>query len=93
MEVPIFDTQLAVYSEALALAKSPDDKRLALAGLARVANPRALELAKKLEADEAVKAEAKQAIEQISKSLEKSKPNSFELHGSRARAQAFLHLS
>lgn len=68
---PDLNTQLAVYSEALALAKSPDDKRLVLAGLARIADPKALELAKKLEADDAVKEEAKQAIEQISKSLEK----------------------
>ena len=67
---PDLDTQLAVYSEALTHAKSPDDKRLVLAGLARVKDARALELAKKLEADEAVKEEAKQAIEQISKSLE-----------------------
>lgn len=67
---PDIATQLAVYTEALALAKSPDEKRLILAGLGRVADPRALELARKLEQDEAVKEEAKQAIEQIAKSLE-----------------------
>jgi HEAT repeat protein len=68
---PDLETQLKVYAEALALAKSPDDKRLVLAGLGRVADARALELAKKLEADEAVKEEAKQAIEQITKATEK----------------------
>ncbi|NUM52125.1 MAG: HEAT repeat domain-containing protein [Candidatus Hydrogenedentes bacterium] len=67
---PDIETQLAVYTEGLALAKSPDEKRLVLAGLGRVADPRALELARKLEGDEAVKEEAKQAIEQITKSLE-----------------------
>lgn len=66
---PDLETQLKVYEEALTLAKTPDDKRLVLAGLGRVADARALELAKTLENDEAVKDEAKQAIEQITKAL------------------------
>ena len=68
---PDVDTKLKVYEEALALAKSPDEKRLVLAGLGELADVRALDLAKKLENDEAVKEEARQAIEQITKATAK----------------------
>lgn len=68
---PDLETKLKVYTEALGLARSADDKRLVLAGLGRVADARALELAKKLEHDEVVKEEAMQAIEQITKAMEK----------------------
>lgn len=53
------------------MAKSPNDKRLVLAGLGQVADARALPLAEKFAADEAVKDEAAQAIEQIKKATTK----------------------
>jgi len=55
---PDVDTKLKVFEEALGLAKTPDEKRLVLAGLGQLADARALELAKKLENDESVKEEA-----------------------------------
>jgi len=68
---PDADTKVKVFEEALGLAKSADEKRLILAGLGNLKDERALALAKKLEADAEVEAEAKQAIEQITKSIAK----------------------
>ncbi|MCC6489628.1 MAG: HEAT repeat domain-containing protein [Candidatus Hydrogenedentes bacterium] len=58
---------LRLYGEAFKIAASPDDKRLVLAGLAEIKDARALSLVEPLLSDEAVKAEAAQAAEQIKK--------------------------
>jgi HEAT repeat protein len=66
---PIEDT-LALYQEASTLAVSADDKRLVLAGLAEMRDERALALVEPYLADEEVKAEAAQASEKITNSLQ-----------------------
>lgn len=58
---------LRLYGEAFKMASSPDDKRLVLAGLAEIKDARALALLEPYLNDEAVKAEAAQAAEQIKK--------------------------
>ncbi len=57
--------RLKLCAEGLAAAQRPDEKRLGLAELGKVALPAALELAEKYRADTAVKAEAEVAARQI----------------------------
>ena len=66
VERPMEET-LRLYGEAFKMAASPDDKRLALAGLAEIKDAGALALLEPYLNDEAVKAEAAQAAEQIKK--------------------------
>jgi hypothetical protein len=63
------DLTLKLYEEALGMARTPDEKKLVLAGLAEVKDERAIKLIDPLTSDEQLKAEATQAIDQIKKNL------------------------
>jgi HEAT repeat protein len=60
---------VALYKDAIELATRPEEKKLALAGLAKVAHPEALKLAEGLAKTPALKAEAQQAAQAIRKAL------------------------
>jgi HEAT repeat protein len=56
---------LALYREAASLARSPEEKRMILSGLAKLRSPAALDYASSFLADEAVRAEAELAVVEI----------------------------
>ena len=66
--------RLKLCTDGLAAAQRPDEKRLGLAELGKVALPAALELAEKYRAEAAVKAEADVAARQIRAQLAKVQP-------------------
>jgi len=62
---------VALYKQAIEAATRPDEKKLALAGLAVVAHGDALKLAQSCANDAALKAEAEQAVGKIKAALAK----------------------
>jgi HEAT repeat protein len=63
------DRRLDMYRQSLALAKTPDDKKLALAGLADLRDPRALPLLTPLLDDEGTQQEAASAILRVTREM------------------------
>jgi HEAT repeat protein len=59
------------YKELLAGAKNDNDRKLILSALSGAAHPQALELAKSLVANDAVRAEAEIAVQKITEALKK----------------------
>ncbi len=63
------DQTLALYRDGLALASTPDDRRLALSGLAQLKSPAALDLAAESLKDPALRKEAEVAVLQIAQAV------------------------
>ena len=63
------DRKLDMYRQSLALARTPDDKKLALAGLADLRDPRALPLLTPLLDDENTQQEAAAAILRVTREM------------------------
>jgi HEAT repeat protein len=68
------DQRWAMCKEAMAAAKRPEEKKLGLTELARVAHPEALQLAETLCGEEAVRGEAEAAVVRIASALAGSHP-------------------
>ncbi len=79
------EDRFPVLAEAVRIAKRPEEKRQALAGLARVETPEALQAAAACLADAAVKEEAAVAVVQLGQRLAKKAPDAVRDAVARAR--------
>jgi hypothetical protein len=73
------DRRLAMYRDGLALAKSAEDKRLALSGLADLGDVRALPLVSPLLEDAEVQQEAAAAVVRVTREVKAPNPEAKEV--------------
>lgn len=79
---------LKTYAQLLAGARTPEDRRLVLSGLAKVADPAALKLVEPLASDPAIEAEAEQAMLGIASLTLGAAPEQARALASRLKAQS-----